>query len=88
MRRSRRMSVSARVTAPSLPSRTKNHGRSVVAQRDRASTKSPKEVEPESGQERPESYAAAALNVVSGDSSAVPDDDEAREDRGRREEKT
>jgi hypothetical protein len=59
-----------------------------VTQTDSASARSPKEVEPESGQERPEGYAAAALNVVSDESSAVSDEDDAREVRGRREETT
>jgi hypothetical protein len=59
-----------------------------VSQPETRDERSPKEIAPDSGQERPESYAAAALNVVSGDSTAVSgdEDDEAREDRGRREE--
>ena len=49
--------------------------------------RSPKGIAPESGQERPESYAAAALNVVSDASTAVPGDenDETSDGRGRRE---
>jgi hypothetical protein len=85
MRRSRRTLVSARVAAPSPLSRTKALGRHDVTQPDRASERSPKEVEPESGQEQPESYAAAALNVVNHDSSAVSDEDGA-DARGQREE--
>jgi hypothetical protein len=46
--------------------------------------RSPKGIAPEAGQERPERYAAAALTVVSDDSTAVPND--ADEARGRREE--
>jgi hypothetical protein len=50
--------------------------------------RSPKGIAPESGRERPESYAAAALNVVSDDSTAVSGDenDDASDGRGRREE--
>ena len=49
--------------------------------------RSPKRIAPESGQERPETY-AAALNVLSDDSTAVSgnENDDASDGRGRREE--
>jgi hypothetical protein len=63
--------------------------RKAVPQPESRNERSPKRFAPESGQERPERYAAAALNVLNDNStaiSAVGESDDERRARGRKEE--
>ena len=85
MRRSRRTWESARrsrmcravATYPRSPTDDKPR-RTDVTQPKTTDERSAKEVAPESGEERTERYAAAALNVVGEDSTAVSESDDTR----------